>query len=122
MERKIFEVKYGGSYKQPEHLKDLVKLFIDFENKFKFVEKIKVTIDEIIISDTKYINKDSFEILDDGKRITCQFYGNRYRGPKPKYKLNDAPNLFSHIKSKLEVFLKDDLERFEELNTNQEEE
>lgn len=120
MADKIFNVSYDGEYQKAEHFKDLVKLFSELETQFRYANKIKVSIKESIVSNPNFIPEDSVEILEEGLEIRCVFLGVKYRDEK--FRLSEAPNLYAHIKRKLEKLLEKDLERFEALNNNDEEE
>lgn len=117
MDDKIFDVEYNGVYSDAKYMSDLVLLFNGFELKFKYIKKINVSIEEQIVSDPKYKNDDSIVESEDGKEITCTFYGNRYRDAK--LKLSKPEDLYSHIKKKLNELLDKDKEK---LKNNQEEE
>ncbi|WP_055435783.1 hypothetical protein [Lacinutrix algicola] len=120
MEDKIFEVTYDAEYQKAEHLKNLVKLFSEFETQFRYTNKIKVSIRESIVSNPNSIPEDSVEILEEGLEIRCVFHGIINRDEK--FQLSEPPNLYPHIKRKLEKLLEEDLEKFQALNNNEEEE
>jgi hypothetical protein len=109
--------------KQPEYSFYIFNFLNEFEDKFKLVEQVSIEFQESINPDPNKPNPHKLEVLRDGLEIKLVYKSTRHSQPKGGLSKPSDVEFFKGLRYYLtNTVIKEDNERFDDLNNNQEEE
>ena len=109
--------------RQPEYSFYIFNFLNDFEEKFKLAETVEIEFKEDINPDPNNIQPQEYSVSQDGKEIKLVYKTARHFLPKGGLSKPDEQSFFSGFRFYFKnTVIKEDNERFVQLNANQEEE
>lgn len=109
--------------KEAEYLFYIPNFLNEFEDKFKLAEQVSIEFQESINPDPKKTNPHKLEVLRDGLEIKLVYKSTRHNQPKGVLSKPSDVEFFREVRYYLEnTVISEDNDRFEALQTNQEEE
>jgi len=114
---------FNNFLSQAEYSSYILNFLNDFEDQFQLAEQVEIVFEDIINPDPKNLQHKEPIVSEDGKEIKVYFGTFRHFNDKQGLSKPDEQSFFRGLKFYLEnTVIKEDNQRYEELNTNQDEE
>lgn len=114
---------FNNFLSQAEYRMYILNFLEEFEDQFQLAEQVEIVFEDEINPDPKNLPIRDIEVSEDGKEIKVYYKTYRYFSKKEGLDKPDEQSFFKGLRFYLiNTVIKEDNERFDDLNNNQEEE